>query len=105
MLCQQPLEAEARARMARFEDFIQKDTEQLAREAEKAAQTARQTIAAGEIGTRAVKARLDERGLQKEVLQRQTRRFIDAARRRRHVLLKDLRTEEARVGEECGSKE
>jgi hypothetical protein len=33
MLCQQ-LEAEARARMARFEDFIQKDTEQLAREAE-----------------------------------------------------------------------
>src|SRR3546814_15422586 len=30
MLCQQPLEAEARARMARFEDFIQKDTEKLA---------------------------------------------------------------------------
>src|SRR3546814_11005516 len=27
LLCQQPLEAEARARMARFEDFIQKDTE------------------------------------------------------------------------------
>src|SRR3546814_6244309 len=88
MLCQQPLEAEARARMARFEDFIQKDTEQQAREAEKAAQTARQTIAAGAIGTRAVKASLDELGLQNEVLQQQTRRFIAAARLRRHVLLK-----------------
>src|SRR3546814_4841722 len=90
MLCQQPLEAEARARMARFEDFIQKDTEQQAREAEKAAQTARQTIAAGAIGTRAVKASLDELGLQNEVLQQQTRRFIAAARLRRHVLLKAL---------------
>ncbi len=90
MLCQQPLEAEARARMARFEDFIQKDTEQLAREAEKAAQTARQTIAAGAIGTRAVKASLDELRLQNEVLQQQTRRFIAAARLRRHVLLKAL---------------
>ncbi|WP_017244826.1 AAA family ATPase [Stutzerimonas stutzeri] len=90
MLCQQPLEAEARARMVRFEDFIQKDTEQLAREAEKAAQTARQTIAAGAIGTRAVKASLDELGLQNEVLQQQTRRFIAAARLRRHVLLKAL---------------
>src|SRR3546814_13552076 len=88
MLCQQPLEAEARARMARFEDFIQKDTEQLAREAEKAAQTARQTIAAGAIGTRAVKASLDELGLQNEVLQQQPRRFIAAARLRRHALLK-----------------
>src|SRR3546814_20625892 len=76
--------------MARFEDFIQKDTEQLAREAEKAAQTARQTIAAGAIGTRAVKASLDELGLQNEVLQQQTRRFIAAARLRRHVLLKAL---------------
>ncbi|MBG7536730.1 AAA family ATPase, partial [Pseudomonas aeruginosa] len=90
MLCQQPLEAEARARMARFEDFIQKDTEQLAREAEKAAQTARQTIAVGAIGTRAVKASLDELGLQNEALQQQTRRFIAAARLRRHVLLKAL---------------
>ncbi|HIE2371036.1 MULTISPECIES: AAA family ATPase [Pseudomonadota] len=90
MLCQQPLEAEARARMARFEDFIQKDTEQLAREAEKAAQAARQTIAGGAIGTRAVKASLDELGLQNEVLQQQTRRFIAAARLRRHVLLKAL---------------
>ncbi len=90
MLCQQPLEAEARARMARFEDFIQKDTEQLACEAEKAAQTARQTIVTGAIGTRAVKASLDELGLQNQELQQQTRRFIASARLRRHVLLKAL---------------
>ena len=76
--------------MARFEDFIQKDTEQLAREAEKAAQAARQTIAAGAISTRAVKASLDDLGLQNEALQQQTRRFIAAARLRRHVLLKAL---------------
>lgn len=88
MLCQQPLDAEARARMARFEDFIQNDTEKLAQEAEKAAQIARQTIAAGVIGTRAMKASLDELGLQNEVLHRQTRRFIAAARLRRHLLLK-----------------
>ncbi|MCB2630872.1 hypothetical protein KQ765_15775, partial [Listeria monocytogenes] len=64
--------------------------EQLAREAEKAAQTARQTIAVGAIGTRAVQASLDELGLQNEALQQQTRRFIAAARLRRHVLLKAL---------------
>lgn len=90
MLCQQPLEAQAHARMARFEDFIQKDTEQLAREAEEAAQTARQAIASGTIGTRAVKASLDELGLQNEMLLQQTRRFIAAARLRRRVLLKAL---------------
>ena len=90
MLCQQPLEAEARARMARFEDFIQKDMEQLARKAEEAAKIARQTIADGAIGTWAVKASLDELGLQNAVLQQQTRRFFAVARLRRHVLLKAL---------------
>jgi energy-coupling factor transporter ATP-binding protein EcfA2 len=90
LLCQQPLEAEARERMARFENFIQKDTEQVAREAEKVAQIARQTIASASIGTRAVKAGLDELGLQDQALQRKTRRFIAAARLRRHVLLKAL---------------
>lgn len=90
MLCQQPLEAEARARMARFEEFIQKDTERLAREAEKAAQTLRLSVAGGAIGTRALKTSLDELGLQNHALQQQTRRFIAAARLRRHVLLKGL---------------
>ena len=90
MLCQQPLVAVARARMVRFEDFIQEDTERLAREAEKAAQTARQTIAAGTISTRPVKASLDELRLHNEALQQRSRRFIAAARLRRHVLLRAL---------------
>src|SRR3546814_14512773 len=47
-------------------------------------------MAAGAIVTRVVKASLDELGLQNEVMQQQTRRFIAAARLRRHVLLKAL---------------
>lgn len=90
MLCQQPLADEARARMARFEDFIKKDTERLATEAERAAQTARQSLAGGSIGTRAVRASLDELGIQNPALQEQTRRFIAAARLRRYILLKGL---------------
>ena len=75
--------------MVRFEDFIQKDTEQLAREAEGSSDRT-SDHSCGAIGTRAVKASLDELGLQNEVLQQQTRRFIAAARLRRHVLLKAL---------------
>lgn len=90
MLCQQPLADEARARMARFEDFIRKDTERLAAEAERAALTTRQAVAAGTIGTRALRASLDELGIQDPALQQRTRRFIAAARLRRHVLLKEL---------------
>lgn len=97
MLCQQPLGDEARARMTRFEDFIMKDTERLAGEAERAALTARQAVAAGTIGTRAVKASLDELGIQNPALQKQTRRFIAAARLRRHVLLKGLGGDELKL--------
>jgi ABC-type multidrug transport system ATPase subunit len=93
MLCQQPLEAKARTRMARFEEFIQKDTERLAREAEKAASTLRQSVATGVIGTRALKSGLDELGIQNQALQQHTRRFIAAARMRRHVLMKGLDSE------------
>lgn len=97
MLCQQPLGDEARARMTRFEDFIRKDTERLAGEAERAALTARQAVAAGTIGTRAVRASLDELGIQNPALQEQTRRFIAAARLRRHILLKGLGADELKL--------
>lgn len=97
MLCQQPLGDEARARMSRFEDFIRKDTERLAGEAERAALTARQAVAAGTIGTRAVRASLDELGIQNPALQEQTRRFIAAARLRRHILLKGLGADELKL--------
>lgn len=97
MLCQQPLGDEARARMTRFEDFIRKDTERLAGVAERAALTARQAVAAGTIGTRAVRASLDELGIQNPALQEQTRRFIAAARLRRHVLLRGLGGDELKL--------
>lgn len=97
MLCQQPLGDEARARMTRFEEFIKQDAERLAGNAERAALTARQSLAAGTIGTRAVRASLDELGIQNSALQLQTRRFIAAARLRRHVLLKGLGGEELRL--------
>ena len=76
--------------MARFEDFIRKDTEQLATEAERAALTRLQSVAEGTIGTRAVRASLDELSIHNPMLERQTRRFIAAARLRRCVLLKGL---------------
>lgn len=97
MLCQQPLGEEARARMTRFEDFIKEDTERAAGEAERAALTARQALAAGTISTRAVKASLDELAIQNVAIQQQTRRFIAAARLRRHVLLKGLGGEELKL--------
>jgi energy-coupling factor transporter ATP-binding protein EcfA2 len=97
MLCQQPLGDEARARMTRFEDFIRKDAERLAGEAERAALTARQAVAAGTIGTRAVRASLDELGIQNPALQEQARRFIAAARLRRHALLKGLGADELKL--------
>lgn len=90
VLCQQPLEAEARARMARFEEFIQKDTELQAQLAEQAATKARESVRSVVIGTRTLKANLEEVGIENQQMQRQTRRFIAAARLRRHVLLKAL---------------
>jgi energy-coupling factor transporter ATP-binding protein EcfA2 len=93
MLCQQPLADEARARMARFEDFIKNDTEQLATEAERAASTALKSLVEMAIGTRPVRASLDELVIHNPVLQRKTRRFIAAARLRRLVLLKGLAAE------------
>jgi energy-coupling factor transporter ATP-binding protein EcfA2 len=90
MLCQQPLAEEALARMMRFEDFIRRDTEQQATEAEQAALTAIQSVAKGSIGTRSVSAILDELGIHNPALQRQTCRFIAAARLRRHVFLKGI---------------
>ncbi|WP_407792395.1 hypothetical protein [Pigmentiphaga litoralis] len=42
--------------MSRFEEFIREDTERLAGDAKRAALTTRQAVAAGLIGTRAVRA-------------------------------------------------
>lgn len=88
LLCQQSLDAEARARMIRFEEFIQKDIERQAHDAEIASKAARQKLATVSISTRALKPSLEEVGLQNADLARRTRRFFAAARLRRYALLK-----------------
>ena len=80
VLCQQPLDAEARDRMARFEEFIQKDTERQAQEAEIVRELARQALVAVVIGTRQLKANLQEVALQNADLARRTRRFMASCR-------------------------
>lgn len=92
LLCQQPVEAEARERMARFEEFIQKDTERQAQEAEKTSGAARQELGSVSIGSRPLKANLQEVAIQNADLARRTRRFLAAARLRRYALMKSLGT-------------
>ena len=88
VLCQRPLDAEARDRITRFEEFIQKDTERQALHAEKISKSARQDLAAIVIGTRSLNANLQEVALHKADLVRRTRRFIASCRQRRAALLK-----------------
>src|SRR5262245_26391230 len=92
VLCQQPLDAAARARMARFEQFIREDTEQQARQAEQIATRAQRELAAVAIGTRSLKADLGESALQNPELARSARRFVAAARLRRYALMRSIRT-------------
>ena len=88
VLCQQPLQAEALDRMARFEEFIQKDTERQAQAAEEAVQEAVDQLSSVSISTRSLKAQLQEVAIQDPELERETRRFVAAARLRRYVLLR-----------------
>ena len=92
VLCQQPLDAEARDRMARFEEFIQKDTEMQAQQAEKASESSRQELSAVTIGTQPLRANLQEVAIQNADLARRTRRFLASARLRRYALLKAVDT-------------
>lgn len=86
VLCQRTLDAEARERMARFEEFIQKDTERLAQEAEKSSKAARQQLSSVAIGTRALKANLQEVALHDGALAQRVRRFMALCRLRRYEL-------------------
>ena len=92
VLCMQPLEAEARERMARFEEFIQKDTELQAQRAEQAAAIARKSVADLPVNTRQLRPFFDELGIHNTELQRRTRRFIASTRLRRYVLMTVLDT-------------
>ena len=88
VLCQQTLDAAARDRMARFEEFIQKDTERQAQEAERISKSARQQLTDVVIDTRSVKANLQEVALHDVDLAKRARRFMASCRLRRHALLK-----------------
>jgi len=90
LLCQQVLSAKARERMARFEEFIQEDTERQAQEAESDAAVACRDLQSLKIETRSLKGNLQEVLIQTPDLARQTRRFLAAARARRYALVKSL---------------
>jgi len=92
VLCQQPLDAEARDRMTRFEEFIQKDTERLAQEAEQSAYAVRQGLTSLSIGSHLFKGNLKEVAIHNPDLAKRARRFIAAARLRRYALCKGLDT-------------
>lgn len=90
VLCQQPLEEDARERLTRFEKFIQEDTEQQARESEKLAEAEVKTLIGARITTRLIAPNLRDIALQDFELAKQVRRFIASARLRRYMLLRAL---------------
>lgn len=92
VLCQQPLEPQARERMARFEEYIQKDTARHAQQAEQTSQAALKELASLTISTRSLRANLQETAIQNADLAKRVRRFLASARLRRYALLKDLDT-------------
>lgn len=89
-LCQQPLEQEARERMAQFEEFIKKDTERLAQKAEEAFKVALRTFSSQKIDIRPLKLGRQKIAIQKPALARQVLHFVAAARLRRYALMKAL---------------
>lgn len=88
VLCQQPVQTEARERMLRFEEFIQKDTERQAQLAEGKTRTERQQLASLSMGLRPLRAQLEEAALQNPALAKAARRALASARLRRYVLMR-----------------
>ena len=82
------LSAEALSRMARFEEFIQRDTERQAQAAENAAIAAAQKLMAQRIDTRATKPSRQEVALLDHALAGDALRFMASARLRRYMLMK-----------------
>jgi hypothetical protein len=91
VLCQQPLGLSVVERMARFEEFIQEDTEKGAQEAEASLKSARLEFLALSISFRSSQAQLRKAALQNATLARRTRRFVAAARLRRYLALQPVK--------------
>jgi energy-coupling factor transporter ATP-binding protein EcfA2 len=92
VLCQQTLDSAARDRMVRFEEFIQKDTEKLAHEAEDVFNAAIQQLSSVVIRTKELRVNLQEAALHNPDLKRKVHRFIASCRLRRYILLKAFKT-------------
>ena len=91
VLCQQILDGAARERLTRFEEFIQKDTERQAQDAEKLSKAVRQQLEGVVISTCAEKAHLQEVTLHDGGLAKKARRFMASCRLRRRALLKAVK--------------
>jgi energy-coupling factor transporter ATP-binding protein EcfA2 len=87
VLCQQNLDAAARERMQRFEEFIQQDIERQAQAAERLSKLSFEELLSTRIGTRPSKINLDELMLEDHVLASRVRRFIGSCRLRRYALV------------------
>jgi len=90
VLCQQPVEDDALARMTAFDEFVKKDAEQQAQQAEAASQEAIRKLRAITISIRPIKASLQEAALHKPETVQQALRSIAAARMRRYATMKAL---------------
>jgi energy-coupling factor transporter ATP-binding protein EcfA2 len=92
VLCQQPLDDDARARLSQFEEFIQKDTERHAQQAETAYKAAYDETAAMRIAIKPMKANLQELKLQNQAMGRKAIRYLASARLRRYSVLRAIST-------------
>jgi hypothetical protein len=91
VLCQQPLSAEAAARLRRFEDFICEDTQQRAHEARRALTAAANTLAAIGLGPRNYRESMKDVGLENDQLAGEIRRFLVQTRLRRRWIMRSCR--------------
>ena len=90
VLCQQPLDDSARARLLRFEEFIQEDTERYAQKAEADYNVVYNQVAGLQIALKPIRANLQELKLRNPALARRTTRFLASIRLRRYLVLKSI---------------
>lgn len=88
VLCQQPLDAEAKSRLRSFEAYIKSDVQQQAEKARHEADTTREHIAA--LALPGSRVALGDTGLRREGVGEDIRRFLILARARRRFLLRKV---------------
>lgn len=91
LLCQQPLNADAKERLLKFEAFIRDDTEQLAYQSESTVKSLLDEAQALQISLSPVKSNMQELALQSSALEKKVRRYFASARVRRCEVLASIR--------------